>query len=404
MKELNGYKGINIDFDSFIRISDLIYFDGPLLSYFIGKNRENYLLYWVDCDELCNRWLVIRTELEEIQLYVDKKITLKKLLLDVFDGVVYVVDIDDNGEYTNCQLVAISDLPEDYTPEDDSWYSFEPTDNIDLNSISQKLHSGILEIHITGSDVNYGSMSLTKFASIIPMFEKLRKASAETYINRIKRNTFAVAKEELILDTEYDYMYSLAGSIRVILKPKNCQLNIEGGEFCTNNFADEYATELTELIASGDTKEQIQKYSKLYSKDVMRRYYSFVDTLSNLNLGVGLSWCNYQNKKFSHAEISRNKVSTYIKNLSSLNSDEVENVEMTGFFYFVNIKSGTYGFDECDEKERSVGKFIATLKEQYTRISFDTKYKVIVKRQRKDPLGGEIKIVDLIISLQVAEE
>lgn len=33
------------------KVADLIYFDGPFLSHYVSKSGDNYLSYWVDCDE-----------------------------------------------------------------------------------------------------------------------------------------------------------------------------------------------------------------------------------------------------------------------------------------------------------------------------------------------------------------
>ena len=75
MKVTKGYN-MNFDIKNLIKVSDLIFFDGPLLSHYISQRGENYLFYWVDVDDIANRWLIIRTDIFTIQEYLDKKITL----------------------------------------------------------------------------------------------------------------------------------------------------------------------------------------------------------------------------------------------------------------------------------------------------------------------------------------
>lgn len=41
MKNLDGYN-IPFDFDGFVQMSDLIYYDGPLLSHFVSKTAKDY--------------------------------------------------------------------------------------------------------------------------------------------------------------------------------------------------------------------------------------------------------------------------------------------------------------------------------------------------------------------------
>lgn len=39
-----------IDYNHITKIVNLMYFEGPLLAYYVGVNGENYLLYWIDND------------------------------------------------------------------------------------------------------------------------------------------------------------------------------------------------------------------------------------------------------------------------------------------------------------------------------------------------------------------
>ena len=69
MKTINGFS-INFDFSKLIKVADLIYYDGPLLSHYVSNKGENYLFYWVDVDNEYNRWVVIRTDIFSIQQYL----------------------------------------------------------------------------------------------------------------------------------------------------------------------------------------------------------------------------------------------------------------------------------------------------------------------------------------------
>lgn len=138
-------KGINIkkrDFNNFKKVADLIYFDGPLLSHYVTDKGDNYLFYWIDEDEACNRWMIIRIDYANIKSYINHKTTLLNLLTSPIDDIVYTVDVDNEGNYCNFQAHAIEDLPKDYLPEPDSYYEFEPEDinqeNLSLAELSGK--------------------------------------------------------------------------------------------------------------------------------------------------------------------------------------------------------------------------------------------------------------------------
>jgi hypothetical protein len=64
-----------------IKIKDLIYFDGPLLSHFETIYNENFLFYWVDANQDFNRWLIFRTSEKLLDKYIEKKKSLFELMV-----------------------------------------------------------------------------------------------------------------------------------------------------------------------------------------------------------------------------------------------------------------------------------------------------------------------------------
>jgi hypothetical protein len=106
------------------KVSDLIYFEGPLLSHFQSASNDHYLFYWVDVDDNFNRWLVVRVTLDRLQSYVNGLMGLYNLLSHPEDGYLYKIDIDEELEYNDCQMIFVVDLPENYLPEKGSLYKF----------------------------------------------------------------------------------------------------------------------------------------------------------------------------------------------------------------------------------------------------------------------------------------
>ena len=125
MRRIEGYN-IDYDFSGFRKMADLIYFEGPLLSHYVSGKGDDYLFYWVDKDDSDNRWLVMRVSLANLQKYIGKDITLRELIETPNDGYLYTVDVDNDVRYHNVKLVQPAALPDDYLPETDSYYAFEP--------------------------------------------------------------------------------------------------------------------------------------------------------------------------------------------------------------------------------------------------------------------------------------
>lgn len=126
MIKINGIPTNKLDLKEFRHVSDLIYFDGPILSYFQDKDGESFLFSWVDCDDTFNRWLIIHTDFANILRYLRRDITLRSIVVEGGATNLYIVDIDADVNYHNLQSVRLSDLPKEYIPVTDVLYNYEP--------------------------------------------------------------------------------------------------------------------------------------------------------------------------------------------------------------------------------------------------------------------------------------
>lgn len=120
-------KGYNIPFDlsKLKRRADLINQDGPLLSLYYNDKSDYYLLYWLDCDEEVNRWMILRVDVKTLYEYLDKDKTLLQLIKNSPDNFVWITDIDNNGIQTNTQALPFTAIPSDYFPDENSWFEFD---------------------------------------------------------------------------------------------------------------------------------------------------------------------------------------------------------------------------------------------------------------------------------------
>jgi hypothetical protein len=398
MNPLNG-NTIDYEFGNFIKIADLIYYDGPLLSHYISPKGENYLFYWVDADDVYNRWMVLRVDLQTLQNYLEKKLSLRQVVTLPNDGFVYFVDINDSVEYHNIHVVAPRDIPEDYQPEDNSYYTFEIHEDIDLSALSQKYGSGILELHISGRSVKYGSMHFRMYAHLLTQIDEIRSRMASLYIRRVKKQSPDADQSALVqalrLDTEYEFLFPLAGSVRVLLKPVNPQRSF------TVTTADDFAKDFVGLISSGYSSEDIVRYSNLYDQVVIKRYADLVQCLNKEHLSLGVKWRNEEANVFVSEGIKLKDTEKVLSNLLNFKYDDTETFDWEGQFYSVNIKSGSYAFVTADGEEfKSIGHFAPVLHDALWNISFGKTYKVKINRSSSELVGQQRKYHDVMVSFE----
>ena len=264
------------------KVADLIYFDGPFLSHYVSKSGDNYLSYWVDCDENNQRWLVFRVGINSLQNYVNKKKSLYELIKGVDDGFVYAVDISEDGTQSVPLMTFLADIPDDYLPTADSYFDFSYEKESDVAALSMTEQCGLFEIHFTGSDVKYGTMPFEKYTKCLLKVEELRQSCAKSFIKKIRASENFKKLDskkqnqqlkELFLDTNFEYVYSLAGSVRVLLRPQNLQVSF------TETSADDFACELIRLFKSGYSETELRKYAEKYGQEALVKFNELMQLL-----------------------------------------------------------------------------------------------------------------------------
>lgn len=145
MTELGGMP-IDFNWGKLYKIADLIVCDGPLLSHYSTCTGDQYLLYWLDSDETCNRWMVVRTNLGALRQYVNREIPLLQLLESPEDGFVWIIDMDEALNLVHSETLPVSLIPQKYLPEPEAMYEFENTDPL----LQEKLDT--YELNLPESD------------------------------------------------------------------------------------------------------------------------------------------------------------------------------------------------------------------------------------------------------------
>lgn len=116
-------KGSNIKSESLIRVDDLIYFDGPLLSTYKKEDGSLFLILWTDNSSTDNRWCVIPVGDETLTSFLDKEITLRDVINKTED--VIFKDLYSEGDKLlerQVKKVLVKDIPEEYMPTSDSYF------------------------------------------------------------------------------------------------------------------------------------------------------------------------------------------------------------------------------------------------------------------------------------------
>ncbi|RFM31232.1 DUF6575 domain-containing protein [Chitinophaga silvisoli] len=403
MEQLNGIISDGVPLNGLRKVSDLIYYEGPLLSHFKNKYGDNYLFYWVDNNDNFNRWLVFRVYERFINSYIERSITLKELILSTLDEFLYSIDIDNNLDYKNIQLVKINDLPASYLPKPDSKYNFKPipSDSLIEGMLSVN-SSGLLEASFSKSSiVGYGTMHLEAFSPLIYHMNEISNGLGESYYKLKSDNVVPnekhgkkkkLLKNEVLSNTMFELIGFMPGSFKLILKPINTQSVLPGEKTEVDNYCDFFL----KFIQASYEYSTLIEYINLINKDVITHYEKFLKNIQLFKLEFKLAWVNNSSMTRLEQVINYKSAPKIIDNINRLEYQNSSEFNMIGRFLEINLKTKHYTFQSiADDKAESKGYFDDLLKEGLILIKFNQYYEVkIIRLESKEAGNKEPKTQD----------
>ena len=131
MKDIIGIEIEKLDFTP-VKLGDLLYHEGPLLSHFVDKNEQNrhFLYKWTECDDKFNRWLVFYVNESSLLDFLGKEKSLRELIFN--NSFVFFVDIDDDLDAQKIIISSTASIPSSYLPAHDAYFDEEQFENYAL--------------------------------------------------------------------------------------------------------------------------------------------------------------------------------------------------------------------------------------------------------------------------------
>lgn len=232
MRKIVGTRQAVSLFDHHSHICDLIYFDGPLLSLFRG-DQWDWLYMWVDTNQRgTDRWLVFRTDREDLVTYLQRQASLRELLIG--SAAIYSLDkkiVHDGIEtsiHRQAQFVPTAEV-EEYFPDADSYFDESLTRDVEA---TREIAPNIFSIPVKGRwflpDIGKFSKNFTRLYSFIycsrPQFvsnleEKMRRYLESPWQGGYSRVNFFDALHRQIPSIHdmrvANYNYNSPGDIKI---------------------------------------------------------------------------------------------------------------------------------------------------------------------------------------------
>ena len=119
MIKLNGKDLSRNQFPEYTWNTDIVYFDGPLISLYKKNDGPDALFFWVDSNQRHNRWAVAEISRRDLSAYLKEELSLLEVIKK--NQHIYFFDTSQNGRRTKFQYVSLKNFPQSYLPEKDSF-------------------------------------------------------------------------------------------------------------------------------------------------------------------------------------------------------------------------------------------------------------------------------------------
>lgn len=405
MEKLNSTILPRLSLPKLRKISDLLYYDGPLLSHFISDNNDNYLFYWVDVDDNYNRWLVLRVTFQDLEAYYLKKKTLQQLITNPADNYLFSVDIDNEIKYHNIQLLTVQDLPKSYIPEADSIYFGEPyAENFDIFSFSEKFNTGILQTYFKNSSkVGYGTIDLAVLAPALYSFQFVADGLGKSFIKLKHKKNLAIdanvrpkfKKIEIEPAISYEMVGVTSGSFGLLFRTKDAQTSLPD----TITLSDEFTQYVMNFVEASFDYDYLKEFITQVDLKSINKYQDLLKAIIQFKLQFNLHWANAVSNVEILRKINVKQADESLKIFEKIDFENSEEIKVTGRFTALDIKTGAYKFQSIDDDFHSFGKLDKDRYEMAFMIAFNKTYDVIIKRKETKLAGKKKpKVEDLLIS------
>lgn len=204
-----------------IRVGDLSFFEGPLLSlYENAKTGHLYLLDWVDRDKTHNRWIIYRVDPIYLKRFLNKQISHLDLFKNRPKINVYVVDIPCNGRLLSSEIKELYNIPEIYKPTSDNF--FDKEESVLYNRIEGKLNR-ILSLTKSQNDIKQEKLN--------PKKRRYSNHSSIIHSNIIQRSVSIFSYTRNSNTEDGDYNWDIVSGINRV---KNIDSNYSVYNISTN--------------------------------------------------------------------------------------------------------------------------------------------------------------------------
>ena len=127
-----------INSNDLINLGDLMYFDGPLMSLFMNKNKGHFYIFdWVNANEQFNQWIAYQVPLSRVSKFMEGTLSHRDLMRHSLHNEFTLIDIDNDLNYYQRSTLTFAALPPSYLPKENTYFLIKNCP--DFNAIQEQI-------------------------------------------------------------------------------------------------------------------------------------------------------------------------------------------------------------------------------------------------------------------------
>jgi hypothetical protein len=287
------------------KVSDLIYYDEPILSHYTTAESKNLFLYLIDITDEFSRWLTFGVTEKNLFHYLKGKISLRNLILSSDNEFIYIVNTDDSFKFSNTEQFKPKDTEKHFLPNEDSFLEIDTTEHPDYRKLdrlykddfyAESLAKSTYYLKIEPStDKHAGFVSLNQISSFINLINKSYAGYSEVNFTKkfhqkytdekvLNRTLNAIKKPIELLTTS-----AKAASFEIGLAIDKTMVNSAIEDPALQQWAKEifmdYKTNVIELDYDDDNT--VKRINETYTENQRQKIYKpFFDLINNKEMKV----------------------------------------------------------------------------------------------------------------------
>ncbi|WNL38630.1 hypothetical protein RN346_15235 [Halomonas sp. PAMB 3232] len=352
------------------------FYDIPRLFACANNSGTKFLALSVFDDYESFNWLYLPVSVDRLSTIVNKGIALREAFLSPEDGYLFEVESSFSGESTVRHIfpeqIPLEDLPDEaaYLESEESFNIGLGVVDADVAAVSSRRET--YNLHFYPWDTKLPEIDAKNLGGILTSFQELSNALGQYCKGDITLK--GAIPTEILEATKFRATQIFEGSFGLQLKSKSTS------DLFHSSLASDVLLELTKLIESRDSEDNISNKLHELKGRVASKYRSFLGEVAKLDSPMRLHWGSPNSERGRVLLLSKQEIKKAFDLVSKIDINMSESVVFRAELLGLDTKTKRYRVRHLNDNEDYSGKIVDESLEAIRHSEINGIYNVTLKK------------------------